>query len=284
MPLACAVSALVFGFAPTVALAGTVVVTPSSMAGDGWAFVHRDSSGTPDSSANGTGQMVNGPGTPPLGSGSAQLATGNGTTNGNGDQDLRTTNYAGVALNSITALSYSTYDTANNGSQFPYLALDVNWSGGTTYNDRLFFEPPYQRPSTGKPGTLDQGATVMGAWQTWNALIGSWWANSGNTTDTTGCTPGSGACTLADYLLQHPATTIINAAGGLGGVEFKVGQAGATDVFNGYVDNFTFNSTTYDFEAAAAATPLPAALPLFASGLGAMGFIGWRRKRKALAA
>jgi hypothetical protein len=31
---------------------------------------------------------------------------------------------------------------------------------------------------------------------------------------------------------------------------------------------------------AVAATPLPAALPLFASGLGAMGFFGWRRKRK----
>jgi PEP-CTERM motif-containing protein len=31
----------------------------------------------------------------------------------------------------------------------------------------------------------------------------------------------------------------------------------------------------------ASATPLPAALPLFASGLGAMGLFGWRRKRKA---
>ena len=29
--------------------------------------------------------------------------------------------------------------------------------------------------------------------------------------------------------------------------------------------------------------PLPAALPLLASGLGALGFIGWRRKRKATA-
>jgi hypothetical protein len=28
------------------------------------------------------------------------------------------------------------------------------------------------------------------------------------------------------------------------------------------------------------ATPLPAALPLFASGLGALGLFGWRRKRK----
>ena len=30
-------------------------------------------------------------------------------------------------------------------------------------------------------------------------------------------------------------------------------------------------------------TPLPAALPLFATGLGAMGLLGWRRKRKAAA-
>ena len=30
-------------------------------------------------------------------------------------------------------------------------------------------------------------------------------------------------------------------------------------------------------------TPLPAALPLFATGLGVMGLLGWRRKRKALA-
>src|ERR1019366_3855344 len=34
------------------------------------------------------------------------------------------------------------------------------------------------------------------------------------------------------------------------------------------------------------ATPLPAALPLFATGIGALGLLGWRRKRKnaALAA
>jgi hypothetical protein len=31
-------------------------------------------------------------------------------------------------------------------------------------------------------------------------------------------------------------------------------------------------------------TPLPAALPLFATGLGVMGLLGWRRKRKGAAA
>ena len=36
----------------------------------------------------------------------------------------------------------------------------------------------------------------------------------------------------------------------------------------------------YTFDAT---TPLPAALPLFATGLGALGLFGWRRKRKAQA-
>jgi hypothetical protein len=31
------------------------------------------------------------------------------------------------------------------------------------------------------------------------------------------------------------------------------------------------------------ATPLPAALPLFATGIGGLGFLGWRRRRKARA-
>jgi len=30
-------------------------------------------------------------------------------------------------------------------------------------------------------------------------------------------------------------------------------------------------------------TPLPSALPLFATGIGALGLLGWRRKRKAQA-
>jgi hypothetical protein len=34
---------------------------------------------------------------------------------------------------------------------------------------------------------------------------------------------------------------------------------------------------------AEAATPLPAALPLFATGLGALGLLGWRRKKKSVA-
>jgi hypothetical protein len=39
-----------------------------------------------------------------------------------------------------------------------------------------------------------------------------------------------------------------------------------------------------EWSTASSATPLPAALPLFAAGLGALGLIGWRRKRKDAAA
>jgi hypothetical protein len=45
----------------------------------------------------------------------------------------------------------------------------------------------------------------------------------------------------------------------------------------GNIDNVTVQFRS-DVE-----TPLPAALPLFATGLGAMGLLGWRRKRKAQA-
>ena len=40
----------------------------------------------------------------------------------------------------------------------------------------------------------------------------------------------------------------------------------------------------WSISALTVATPIPAALPLFASGCGAFGLFGWRRKRKAQAA
>jgi hypothetical protein len=47
------------------------------------------------------------------------------------------------------------------------------------------------------------------------------------------------------------------------------------------VNNFTLNGDVFATEAT---TPLPAALPLFTSGLGALGLLAWRRKRKATTA
>jgi hypothetical protein len=63
------------------------------------------------------------------------------------------------------------------------------------------------------------------------------------------------------------------------------GTAFGTVVFNSPGPPTNFDGT-FDVTVNATLTPLPAAHPLFASGLGAMGLLGWRRKRKdaALAA
>jgi hypothetical protein len=45
---------------------------------------------------------------------------------------------------------------------------------------------------------------------------------------------------------------------------------------------FSFNYAVAG--AAPGTTPLPATLPLFATGLGVMGLLGWRRKRRGVAA
>src|SRR6185503_8537151 len=50
------------------------------------------------------------------------------------------------------------------------------------------------------------------------------------------------------------------------------------DVFMSETGTLTFTGGSV------AAVPLPAALPLFATRLGALGLLWWRRKRKALAA
>jgi hypothetical protein len=68
-----------------------------------------------------------------------------------------------------------------------------------------------------------------------------------------------------------------------------VGDAvfGSPNFFDFFQNQYTFYAdypqTIADWTVTAAATPLPAALPLFASGLAGLGLLGWRRKREAQA-
>jgi hypothetical protein len=57
------------------------------------------------------------------------------------------------------------------------------------------------------------------------------------------------------------------------GTTTTLNWAGTSPVTNGQVFDATFGTT--------AAVPLPAALPLFASGLAGLGLLGWRRKKTA---
>ncbi len=105
------------------AFATTILVDPADMGL--WSFANANSSGAVSANPYGSGGMVTGPAAPPIGTGSANLATGNGTNGGNGAEILSSTGYNLTPLSSLTALTYSTYVTSNNGSQFPYLELEI---------------------------------------------------------------------------------------------------------------------------------------------------------------
>ena len=183
------------------------------------------------------------------------MTTGDGTEGGDWSEEIRNACYAGTPLRNLTALSYCTYMTANNGQQFPYIELYIDLDGNGVRDDILFFEPPYQTITTGNPNLPDQGPTAMNTWQCWNALIGGWWANSG----LGGADPGSpGVKSMDDYIAAAEAAypgntpTIVNREDGIGGVRLTVGYASSGDQFDGNVDDVTIGvsdvDTTYDFE------------------------------------
>jgi hypothetical protein len=79
-----------------------------------------------------------------------------------------------------------------------------------------------------------------------------------------------------NYVVWQEFTTTFVASGSSSTLELLNGDP-ASDSLNG-LDNVSVVNE------GVSATPIPGALPLFASGLGAMGFFGWRRKRKIPAA
>jgi parallel beta-helix repeat protein len=245
----------------TAAPSTAITVTGSGQSGwNSFQQCYDSMTGDPTTSVDpsNTVRFVPGPATPPLGAGSLRLTTGNGSTAGDCQAALRNSDYAGTKLSALTSLSYYTNVSENNGDQFPVLSLSVNNDGtGTTVDDTLFFEPPYQQPTTGDPvvsplpgGCPDQGATAMNTWQNWNALTGCWWDNNGFL--------GSGGLgsvnPLSTYLATYPDATIVNPASNEGGVRFFVGEASPSDQFVGNVDDAVIGTSsatnTYNFEPA----------------------------------
>jgi len=225
-----------------------------------------------------TVEFVNGPGTPPLGTGSVELRVG---SDGDNAAEMRQPNYNLTALpnpsptppasNELTALSYSTYaQGGGSGGQTPYLILNIDNNNDGLFNiasgdDQLFFEPVYQNgtyptvdPSVTIPNQCgaNPGCVTPGQWQTWDAFNGGWWAVSAGTF-------GPPLTTLRFYRQTHPNARIINSNSGLGGIRVVAGfGAGAWDDFIGNVDAFTIgvgpDTTIYDFEAAAPPAPATA--------------------------
>jgi autotransporter-associated beta strand protein len=228
------------GGSPTITFADSSPLQVTASGQDDWAT---RTAGTP---LTGTATFVNGPGHPPLGTGSLRLAVG---SNGDGVAEVRNSAYAGTRLSDLTEIAYDTYRTQDgSGGQDIYIILNLNASGtGSTTDDQLFFEPVYQTHASGNPSLPDQGPTVTGVWQHWNALVGGWWSANGD------LNPGTGVGSLGDYLALHPNAKIINDVVNGGGFRFATGE-GAPDWNNwdGSLDAVVIGtngvSTAYDFE------------------------------------
>ncbi len=208
--------------------AATVTVTPQSM--DGWAFVDD----TNDTTVTATGHMIKGPGTPPLGIGSAELET----TSPIDGQALMKNAYAGRKFSDLTTLTYSTYVKAGNGTIAPSVQFSVDkdvTDSITSWQGRVVFEPYLN------------GTVTDGQWQSWAANNGNWWLTKPGLFNDT-C-PQSSPCTLNDLISAFPN---IGVNGGSNAqILFKAGS-GWTTQFVGDVDALTVafsgNPTTYDFE------------------------------------
>jgi hypothetical protein len=145
---------------------GTVVVSPANMRG--WAF-YNDQADAPCTDTT-MCRLVQGPASPPSGTGSAELATAAASDG----VALVLQDYKGTRLDSITDLHYSTYrQTADAGNNLA-IALQLNVDYDLTdqlagYQGRLVYEP-YQ----GVGGNVPQNT-----WQSWDAKAGRWWGHEG---------------------------------------------------------------------------------------------------------
>jgi len=208
-------------FLSQTANAASIPVTLSSP--QGWA-------GVDDNGKGGSLAFVNSP-TGSLGLGSAQLSV-NATNQG---YMLYKAAYGGIRLTDITNLSYDTYVKQGNNTIAPSLQFDIDKDvndSDTSWQGRLVYEP-YQN---------GHASVINGQWQNQDALDGSWWFSNPGKFDNK-C-PMSAPCTFDELTGSYQNIGIRDVSGG--GVSFKAGS-GWTN-FVGNVDNFTFNSDTYDFE------------------------------------
>lgn len=205
--------------------ADLVTVTPA--APNGWGFFEEE----PIAGGN----FVNGPATPPSGSGSARMTL----ADADGRMLLATLAYAGTRLDELTRLEYSTYQNpANTTSTWAIsLQLDIDYDltdADTTWQGRLVYEPYYSE------------TVNTGVWQTWDPLAPTalWWSSLAP--GSTEC-PISDPCTLAEILTLWPNAGL---RADVGVLQFKAG--GPWEGFDGNVDAFTIGvsgtETTFDFE------------------------------------
>ncbi|MFC3096152.1 hypothetical protein DRW07_05415 [Alteromonas sediminis] len=238
---------LVILFWMTSASAAVITVTPDDM--NGWVPFAEGGPG-------GSVHFVSGPGTPPLGTGSAQFTLDTNTSGmvlGFGLSDVR--------LDALTALNYSTYNTVGNNTISAALQFNIDYDltdNALNWQGRLVYEPYYDNQ------------VQDGMWQTWDALAGRWWMTGNPIANDTASAQicGIGApCSIADILNAFPNAGLHSS---FGAVLFKAGSgwaAGSQVAVDAFTLGIDGQNTTFDFEASEVSAPAAVGLLLLGMGL-----------------
>jgi hypothetical protein len=216
--------------APTEVTEGDVTRLPENTPrppGEDWVLYTR--TGTPPTA----GAFVTGPAGAPLGDGSLRF-----TTNTSSEKVfLFNYDHVGKTLNTVNAISYSTYRTAGSAQQVTALNMQIDYNGAAPGGfATLVFEPVYN---------TNQGTVVSGQWQTWNAFgSGVWWSTQPINGQ---CAGATAACdkTWSEIVANNPDAVIL---------AFGVNQGSGNTGLITNVDALTIGFTTatcpfvYDFE------------------------------------
>ncbi|HEV7646048.1 MAG TPA: cohesin domain-containing protein [Pyrinomonadaceae bacterium] len=199
------------------------------------------------------GSFVTGPGTTPLGTGSAQISA-----TGTDRKNLATYQFAGTPLDAITTMKFSTYNpSAGNGgsaNRSGYLHFNVDFNGSDSFQRRLVFVPS------------NNGAILQNTWQEWDTINGgaALWLYSGTTWPAGvggGGEPGTTTKTWNQILTQYPGVRMRLTDSFLG---IRVGEPYA-DGYTEDIDAFKFGTaagtTTFDFDPATTVTVTPTGAP-----------------------
>jgi HYR domain len=238
------------------AAGGTVIVSPATQASTGWVMLQGIfGEKGPDT---GTQTYVQGPGTPPLGTGSLQIMIG---SNNDWSEAVGYTNLNGISIGStsLTELSYQTYvQQASNASQDFFLILVVDTNGDQTADDFLFFYPANQQGCS--DDAPPQHPITQGVWQApWDARNGVWVSAFGLCNAQNSCGTANDPKTLSEYLKCFPNARIINSDNGTKdpsddtpGLIIGYGGATVSANFIGYLDNVRVGvsgmTTAFDFD------------------------------------
>jgi hypothetical protein len=159
-----------------------------------------------------------------------------------------------------------------------YIAFGVDFTYGGT--EGVFDDPPLAFAGVSSSNVLDlvspvdgrivlAGTTTQGVTNFFSAEAG--FSPVGSLTLT--------AFDVAGHILQSVFND--NPLGPNGRTTFSISAPGIAAFRISGANTFGVDGITLDAPSAVSETPIPAALPLFASALGGLGFVSWKRRKNA---